>query len=328
LATTECPPGDTMGVLKAGDSLSAPLHVRAGQTVPVTVEFQFAPARVHGLWYGIRAPGSPDELMASAVEIARRADAAVVIVGETSDSSVESKDRPDTRLAGRQIELIEKVAAANPRTVVVANVGHAYDAEWNRSVPAHLSVWYPGEGFSTALAAVLAGDREPGGRMPLTIAAEETDYPGYSLEPDGTGQLPYAEGTGIGYRGLLAAGKRAGHAFGAGEGYARFEWCDAAAEGDGVAVTVTNVSDRAGCEVVQVYREGTGAALVGFAKLHLQPGASQRVQVALPRRRFARWGERGWEAPTEPVDVRVARHAEDPGTRVELSFDTLPSTGL
>lgn len=323
LTTTECPPGDTMGVLKAGDSESAPFDLTAGQTVDVTAEFTFTGARVHGLWYGIRAPGSGEELLAAAEEAAKLADAVVLIVGETSDSSVESKDRPDTRLAAGQLELIARVTAANPRVAVITNVGHAYDAAWEDSAAAHLATWYPGEGFAAALAAVLAGDREPGGRMPVTIARAEADYPGYHLQPQADGSLPYTDGTRIGYRGVIAAGKTARHTLGAGQGYARFEWSHPAVTAEGVAITVTNLSARAGSDIVQVYRDSPEPTLIGFAKVRLEPGCAALVTIPLARRRFMTWGDNGWQLLPNPHTVRIARHAEDAGSTLDIDVETL-----
>lgn len=328
LATTECPPGDTMGVLKAGDSESAPIDLAAGQTVEVVAEFTFTGARVHGLWYGIRAPGSGEELLAAAEEAARKADAVVLIVGETSDSSVESKDRPDTLLAARQRALIARITAANPRVAVITNVGHAYDAAWEDHAAAHLATWYPGEGFAAALAAVLAGDREPGGRMPVTIARTEADYPAFALKPQADGSLPYADGTRIGYRGIIAAGRRARHTLGSGEGYARFVWSHPAAHAEGVAITVTNLSGRAGSEVVQVYRDEPEPTLIGFAKVHVEPGTAALVMVPLPRRRLMVWGEQGWSLLPAPARIRIARRAEDPGFPLTLDPANLPAEGL
>jgi beta-glucosidase len=265
------------------------------------------------VWFGIRAPGSADELLAAAVEVARQADAVVLIVGETSDSSVESKDRADTLLPKQQIELIEQVTSANPRTVVVANVGHAYDAAWDGAAAAHVSAWYPGEGFSAALAAVLSGDREPGGRMPVSIAQSEADYRGYGVRPDAAGKLAYDEGVRVGYRGLVADGKKARYAFGSGCGYARFEWSHPSASGLKVAVDVRNVSNRAGAEVIQVYRDRPECTLVGFAKIVLEPGAMRTVEIDLHPRRLMTWSEGGWQPIGETVPVRIARSAEDPG---------------
>lgn len=328
VSTTECPPGDVMGVLKAGDSAVAELELTAGKAVEVSVAFAFDPARVHGLWYGIRAPGSREERLAAAEAAARRADAVVLMVGETSDSSVESKDRLDTKLAADQIELIERVTAANPRTVIVANVGHAFDTAWEDRAAALISAWYPGEGFAEAIAQVLAGDREPGGRMPVTIARNESDYPAYALKPDADGQLPYADGVRFGHRGIIAAGKRARHTLGAGIGYAQFAWSDAEVEGDAVAVTVRNLTARAGSDVVQLYRDTPEVALVGFAKVALGPGEARRVRIPLTRRRFMRWSDSGWTDIAPQVQLRVARDAEDSGVALTVTVAELPQTGL
>lgn len=318
LATTECPPGDTMGVLKVGDSDFVPLVLAAGQSVAVEVHFAFPAARVHGLWYGIRAPGSPEELLAAAVNAAAKADAVVLIVGETSDSSVESKDRTGTQLAAGQLALIAAVTAANPRTAIIANVGHAYDAGWDDAGAAHLAAWYPGEGFAVALADVLSGAREPGGRMPVSIAQSEADYPGYALQPAADGKLAYTDGTRCGYRGMA----KARHPFGSGQGYASFDWTDVAAHGDGVSVTISNTSARAGAEVVQVYRDAPETALIAFAKVRLAAGERRRVHIPIPKRRLMRWAD-GWHPIAPTLPLRIARHAEDVGLEVRAQFDQL-----
>lgn len=315
----ELPAKDVMGALKSGDADSAEVMLSAGQDVLVTVEFGYAPARVHGLWYGIRTPDSPAAMLARAVAAARDADAVFLIVGETSDSSVESKDRPDTRLAPEQLALIEAVAAVNPRTAAIVNVGHAFDAEWGDQVAALMVAWYPGQGFAPALASVLAGGREPGGRMPVSIARAESEYCGYGLTPDADGRLAYAEGTRFGYRGLIANGTPARHALGSGFGYARFDWSDARVEDGMVSVLVRNVSARAGAEVVQVYRDAPECALLGFAKVLLAPGEERRVEIALEPRVLRRWAENGWAQITGDVALRVARDAEDAGLTVTLS---------
>jgi beta-glucosidase len=305
--------GDVMGMLKSGDAETAPVHLEAGQAVRVEVVFRFTPARVYGLWYGVRSPDSREAMLVRAVEAARGADAVFLLVGETSDSSVESKDRPDTRLAAEQLELIDQVTSANPRTVVVANVGHAFDCDWEDRAAALIAAWYPGEGFAEALAGVLAGDREPGGRLPVSIARLESDYCGYELKPDADGRLYYREGVLIGYRGLIAKGAPARHAFGSGMGYSQFQWSQAEADGLSVRVTIRNTSDRAGAEVVQVYREAPECTLVGFAKAVLQPGEVRRLQIDLAERRFMIWDESGWKRLGDTVAVRLARSAEDPG---------------
>ncbi|MBF7015690.1 glycoside hydrolase family 3 protein [Novosphingobium sp. HR1a] len=302
-------PSDVMGTLKGGDAQSAVLTLRAGQRADVEVEFLFAPARVHGLWYGIRRPDTPEAMLARAVALAERADAVVLVVGETSDASVESKDRADTRLPEAQVALIEAVTAVNSRTVVVANVGHAFDSSWDDRAAALVVTWYPGEGFGEALAQVLAGEREPGGRMPVSIAHNEADYPAFSLQPEANGDLVYTEGTRIGYRGIAAPR----HAFGAGLGYADIVIVSATLAGKGdakqVDVVVENRSARAGCDVVQVYRRQPELALAGFAKVSLAPGERRTVTVAIPARRLQIWQD-GWVDIAEP-DLFVGRNAGD-----------------
>ncbi|MEO6093795.1 MAG: glycoside hydrolase family 3 C-terminal domain-containing protein [Novosphingobium sp.] len=317
-AGRELPASDVMGVLKSGDAEMIGIEFEAGREVLITVEFRYDAARVHGLWYGIRAPDSAEAMLARAIEAAKSADAVFLIVGETSDSSVESKDRPDTKLPPEQLRLIEEVCAANSRTAVVVNVGHAFDAEWGEQAAALMVAWYPGQGFATALASVLAGEREPGGRMPVSIARREADYCGYALQPDADGRLAYAEGTLLGYRGLIANHTPARHALGSGFGYARFGLAGVAA-GDGeISVTVRNVSDRAGAEVIQLYRDAPECALVGFKKVRLAAGEQRRVTIPVERRALRSWRD-GWRMPDAPVAIRVARSAEDVGTTVEVT---------
>lgn len=319
---------DVMGKLKSGDAETGEIVLEAGRPVRIVADFTYTPARVHGLWYGVRGPDSREAMLARAETAAREAEAVLLFVGETSDSSVESKDRPDTRLAPEQAELVARVLAANPRTAIVANIGHAFDASWAEDAAALIAAWYPGEGFAEAIAAVLAGDREPGGRMPVSIAREESDYPAFDLKPGEGGRLPYDEGTRLGYRGLIANGTPARHPFGSGAGYTRFDWTDAAVEGGSVAVTVRNTGHRAGSEIVQVYRDTPEPTLVGFAKVHLRPGEERRVSIALPARRFMIWGQGGWTPIGRALNLRVARHAEDHGTPLIAAFDDLDDAAL
>ena len=301
---------DVMGSLKRGDADSATLHLEAGTRVKVQVDFHYDGARVHGLWYGVRGPDSAEAMLARAIEVARDADAVILIVGETSDSSVESKDRPDTRLPAEQLRLIEAVCAVNPRTVIVANVGHAFDATWARHAAALLLAWYPGEGFGPALAQVLNGEREPGGRLPVTLARAENDYSALSLTPGPQGDLPYSDATHIGYRGFAARACAPLYAFGAGQGYTRFDWLGAQAAPGGVMVRLRNAGPRAGSEVVQLYRHHPELALVGFAKVVLAPGEEREIFVPIETRMLRKW-DGGWHDLPKDMAIGVARHCGD-----------------
>jgi beta-glucosidase len=296
---------DAMGKLKRGDADSAVVSLEAGQTVMIAIAFRYTPARVQGLWYGLRLPDSPHAMLARAVEAAAKADAAILIVGETSDNSVESKDRTSNALSPEQLNLIRQVASANPRTTIIANVGHAFDTSWEALAPALMLTWYPGQEFGTALAQVLAGDKEPGGRMPVSIAMRDADYPAFGLSPAG-GDLSYSDDMGCGYRGIATPR----HAFGAGMGYARFEWSNAVIEGLTVNLAVANVSDRAGSDVIQIFRDVPETTLVGFTKVHLEPGGTRRISVSLDPRRFMIW-ENGWKDLPRPIMLRVMRSSAD-----------------
>lgn len=301
---------DVMGKLKSGDANSIAVPLAAGREVSIEIAFTYDPARVHGLWYGIRRPDTPAAMLARAVSLAKEADTVILMVGETSDASVESKDRKDTSLPQEQIALIEAITAANSRTTIVANVGHAFDARWADKAAALLIAWYPGEGFGQAIAQVLAGDREPGGRMPVSIAREEGDYPALCLTPDASGNLTYAEGTKLGYRGMDDPRYTLGEGF----GYADIALLSAHVERehDGdliVHATIENRSDRFGSDVVQVYRRTPELALCGFARAHLAPHERRDVTFRVARRRLQYWQD-GWcdiEAPA----LFVGRSARD-----------------
>jgi beta-glucosidase len=318
----EVPASEIMGVLKAGDADATTVDLAEGQEITVTVEFSWVAGRVQGLWYGLRGPDSAEAMLARAVEAARSADAVFLIVGETSDSSVESKDRADTRLPAAQERLIEAVCAVNPRTAVIVNVGHAFDAAWEESAAAVLSVWYPGQGFARALADVLSGEREPGGRMPVTIAMHEGDYPAFGLAPKADGTLAYDEETRFGYRGLVDAAKPARHPFGSGLGYSHVTWSDARIEDDGtVSVLLANGGERKAGDVVQVYRDAPETALVGFLRVELAAGETRRVHVPLEAKALRVWNGGAWSPiAAGALALRVARNCEDAGLNISLGI--------
>lgn len=319
------PAKDVMGSLKRGDADSVDVALACGAKVLVEIDFVYDGARVHGLWYGIRGPDSAAAMRERAIAVARDADLVFLIVGETSDSSVESKDRPDTRLAPEQIDLIEAICAINPNTAIIANVGHAFDASWGDKAAALMLAWYPGEGFGEALAQVLAGDREPGGRLPVTLARREADYPALSLTPDEAGDLPYADGVLVGYRGLVDAGVAPLHAFGSGLGYTRFTLIDARADGLDVVVTLRNAGARRGSEVVQLYRHAPEFALVGFGRISLDPGETASLRISIEHRLLYRWSE-GWAAIDRQIAISVGRASDDLALKVTVEIPNIRET--
>ena len=162
--------------------------------------------------------GTPDELIAEAVVAAAEADMAVVVVGTTEEVESEGFDRTTLALPGRQDELVRRVAAANPRTIVVVNAGSPVELPWADEVAAVLLTWFPGQEAGHALADVLLGAAEPGGRLPTTWPVVAADCPVLSTTPV-DGVLPYDEGVFIGYRAWDRAGAVPRFGFGHGLGY-------------------------------------------------------------------------------------------------------------
>ncbi|MFI7223941.1 glycoside hydrolase family 3 C-terminal domain-containing protein [Nonomuraea angiospora] len=257
--------------------------------------------------HAIPGPGE-DELMAEAVRVAAECDVAVVVAATTPEVESEGFDRADLRLPGRQDELIHAVAAASPRTVVVVNAGSPVELPWAEEVAAVLLTWFPGQEAGAALADVLFGDAEPGGRLPTTWPRRLEDAPVAGVTPV-DGVVAYEEGTSIGYRAWERSGRAPAFWFGHGLGYTTWSYDSIAAEGTTVTVAVTNTGDRPGREVVQVYVDG---ALAGFDVVAAAPGESVLTTVFLPERAFQVWEDGGWRTVEGVHTVEAGRHAADP----------------
>ncbi|HLH70612.1 MAG TPA: glycoside hydrolase family 3 C-terminal domain-containing protein [Candidatus Dormibacteraeota bacterium] len=316
-------PIDDMGALMRPHVLTADLPLRAGVPVRVEVDMRFGPSRAHSLHLGCRAP-EPDDLLARAVEVASASDAVVLVVGETQDNALESADRTTTRLPGRQVELIERVCTANPSTVVVVNVAHAIGMSWVDRAAAVLLTWFPGQEFGPALAAVLSGEAEPGGRLPITIARRDQDYQVFDLTPV-DGDLVYEAEPTLGYRHFDLRGIEPRFGFGHGLGYATFAYESMHIEVGPdpstveVAVVVRNLSDRAGKEVVQLYLRGpeqlvpNPLQLRGWAVLQVEARGTAVARLRLDRRSFSRWSSRtkAWEVLPGTYQICVGRSVTD-----------------
>jgi beta-glucosidase len=270
------------------------LTLAAGQSVDVSLIQQVSVSpefAVIALSLGYAAPmAAPGELLAEAEDAARAADVAIVVVGTTDEVESEGFDRTTLALPGRQDELVRRVAAANPRTVVVVNAGSPVELPWADDVAAVLLAWFPGQEAGRALADVLLGVAEPGGRLPTTWPVAEADCPVLSTTPTG-GVLRYDEGVFIGYRAWERSGPAPRYAFGHGLGYTSWRYEELTAETGSVTVTVRNTGTRPGREVIQVYA-GPAATddsrprrwLAGFATVTARPGETRTVTVPLPDR--------------------------------------------
>ncbi|HWO72162.1 MAG TPA: glycoside hydrolase family 3 C-terminal domain-containing protein [Dehalococcoidia bacterium] len=328
------PPLDDTAVAIRPPILSATKELDAGVPASVEIEMFFGPSRAHSLHFGCQPP-APDDLMERAVAAARDADLVFLIVGETQDTSVESADRTTTRLPGRQDELIERVCAANPNTVLILNASHPIDMPWADLPAALMHVWFPGQEFAPALAAVLSGEMEPGGRLPVTFARREADYPTFDLTPVNH-DLVYESEPAIAYGHFEARGLEARFPFGHGLSYADFAYQNFAVmqAGDAVVVEVTvrNTSARTGKEVVQVYvrppsHDGRARPieLKGFAVLRLGPGEAGTAAIELDRRAFAHWSPESaaWVVEPGEYEILVGRSSAD----IRFRDKTAPRAG-
>ncbi|MEU9235292.1 beta-glucosidase [Streptomyces subrutilus] len=276
-----------------------------------------------------------DELIAEAVEAARAADTAVVVVATTDRVESEGFDRKDLALPGRQDDLVRAVAAANPNTVVVVNAGSPVELPWREDVAAVLLTWFPGQEGGAALADVLLGDAEPGGRLPTTWPARFADAPVTEVVPT-DGRLEYREGLLIGYRAYERHGIEPAFPFGHGLGYTDWTYESLEVTATTARVRVTNTGARTGREVVQVYlapradpSDGAPSAaaerpaswLAAFAGVEAGPGESVETEIALPARAFEIWDEEagGWRRIGGSYEVRASHSHGD--TRLTAVLD-------
>lgn len=281
-------------------------------------------------------PGVLDARMAAAVEAARQADVAVVIA---RDLASEANDRPGLSLPNDQDRLIAAVAAANPRTVVVLTTGSAVTLPWQTQVPALLEAWYGGTRGGAAIASVLVGEVNPGGRLPVSFPASEKDLATSPLTsfPGVNAVALYPEGLATGYRHHTRSGApAAAYPFGFGLSYSRFTYRalhlgtdhftvgTPAADGTfkGVpalqaTVTVQNAGNRAGTVVAQLYLEFPLAAQVpapllkAFDSVYLQPGESRVVTFNLDQRAFSTYDpqRRAWQVVPGRYRIKVGDNA-------------------
>ncbi|AWZ03365.1 MULTISPECIES: glycoside hydrolase family 3 C-terminal domain-containing protein [unclassified Streptomyces] len=270
---------------------------------------------------------SADELIDEAVEAARAADTAVVVVATTERVESEGFDRVDLTLPGRQDDLVRAVAAVNPNTVVVVNAGSPVELPWREEVAAVLLTWFPGQEGGAALADVLLGDAEPGGRLPTTWPARFADAPVTEVIPT-EGRLEYGEGLFIGYRAYEREGIAPAYPFGHGLGYTDWAYESLEATPEAVRVRLTNTGARPGRETVQIYLAPTADTverpaswLAGFASVSAGPGESVEVEIALPGRAFEIWDEdaRAWQRIGGGYEVRASHAHGD--TRLTATLD-------
>jgi beta-glucosidase len=263
-----------------------------------------------------------DKLHQAAAAAAHSADVAVVVV---ADVTSEGMDRSTLALPADQNELIAAVAKANPNTVVVLNTSGAVLMPWLSSVSAVIANWYAGQEQGHALAAMLFGDAEPGGRLPETFPASDEQGPAQTtVEFPGDGvQVYYDEELAVGYRWYEQSGEKPLFPFGYGLSYTSFRLSDLRVsrtrDGLRARARVTNTGRRAGSEVVQLYVAAPASAqepsrqLKAFSKVTLRPGQSATVDLDVPREGLAVWlnSSTGWTVVPGRYGIGVGTSSAD-----------------
>ena len=266
----------------------------------------------------------------AAAALAKNSDVAIVMVG---DSQTEGRDHSLT-LGGDQDALIEAVVAANPRTVVVLKTGGPVFMPWVDKAPAILEAWYPGEEDGHAVAAVLFGDVNPAGKLPLTFPKSLKDLPAGTPEqyPGIKYTARYKEELFVGYRHYDAKGIEPLFPFGYGLSYTTFAYDHLSINAQGISAgslsegtvavdfDVTNTGTKPGKEVAQVYVGFPSHAmpeppkqLKGFEKIALEPGQTCHVHLTLDARAFSYWNTRahGWKIQRGTYHILVGASSRD-----------------
>ncbi len=295
------PPAGTHFFGMGSEEVTATLHLEAGTTVRIELEYSSREAfLLRGAVLGYRPPQANDPI-AHAAEVAAAAEVAILLVGTNHEWESEGFDRKSMDLPGSQNELVEKVLEANPNTIVLVNAGAPVSMDWAPRAKAVMQVWLGGQEMSGAIADLLFGDAEPAGRMPTTIPLKLEHNPSFGNFPGENGEIVYGERLLVGYRWYDTRSLEVRFPFGHGLSYSSFDIGPPRVEQTEalefrIEVDVRNTGSRRGAEVVQCYVAPRSARLArpakelrAFRKIWLEPGQARTVTIDLAPRAFAYW---------------------------------------
>ena len=276
---------------------------------------------VIGYQQGFDRHGKPDAaLQKSACELAAQANTVILCMGLDEIAESEGLDRSNLRLAQNQVDLLQAVAAVNPKIVVVLYSGSVVETPWLDNCQALLYAALGGQAGAGAVADALAGKVNPCGKLAETWPLAYADVPSAADFATRRKTVEYREGLYIGYRYFTTAEKAVRFPFGYGMSYTTFAYSDMAADEQGVSLTVTNTGSVAGTEIVQLYIAKKNSELFrpakelkGFARVTLAPGEKQRITITLDDKAFRFWNVKAnrWEIEGGEYELLVGASVED-----------------
>ena len=276
---------------------------------------------VIGYQQGFDRHGKPDvALQKSACELATQADTVILCMGLDEIAESEGLDRSNLRLAQNQVDLLQAVAAVNPKIVVVLYSGSVVETPWLDNCHALLYAALGGQAGAGAVADALTGKVNPCGKLAETWPLAYADVPSAADFATRRKTVEYREGLYIGYRYFTTAEKAVRFPFGYGMSYTTFAYSDMAADEEGVSLTVTNTGSVAGTEIVQLYVAKKNSELFrpakelkGFARVTLAPGEKQRITIMLDDKAFRFWNVKAnrWEIEGGEYELLVGASVED-----------------
>ena len=276
---------------------------------------------VIGYQQGFDRHGKPDAaLQKSACELATQADTVILCMGLDEIAESEGLDRSNLRLAQNQVDLLQAVAAVNPKIVVVLYSGSVVETPWLDNCQALLYAALGGQAGAGTVADALTGKVNPCGKLAETWPLAYADVPSAADFATRRKTVEYREGLYIGYRYFTTAEKAVRFPFGYGMSYTTFAYSDLAADEQGVSLTVTNTGSVAGTEIVQLYVAKKNSELFrpakelkGFARVTLAPGEKQRITITLDDKAFRFWNVKAnrWEIEGGEYELLVGASVED-----------------
>ena len=276
---------------------------------------------VIGYQQGFDRHGKPDAaLQKSACELATQADTVILCMGLDEIAESEGLDRSNLRLAQNQLDLLQAVAAVNPKIVVVLYSGSVVETPWLDNCQALLYAALGGQAGAGTVADALTGKVNPCGKLAETWPLAYADIPSAADFATRRKTVEYREGLYIGYRYFTTAEKAVRFPFGYGMSYTTFAYSDMAADEQGVSLTVTNTGSVAGTEIVQLYVAKKNSELFrpakelkGFARVTLAPGEKQRITIMLDDKAFRFWNVKAnrWEIEGGEYELLVGASVED-----------------